>query len=149
MGTVHTMPVKPNPLDRYDSFRLFERCVVDQIAEIVSQHLYTRSYDRLPLSERVLVEGAALRAVRMAQAPWRAEAFKRATQALDRALAQSMGLASYALLSDADRIARARIGVQAVLSAQLGVLEVSDPFDGPGEAIRIYTAAEAEAKEIK
>lgn len=149
MAAIHPFTPKPDPtLEQYDNHRLYERCVVDQIAEIVSQHLYTKSYDRLPAPARVLVEGAALRAVRVAQAPWRAEAHRRATVALEHALAVDMG-AAFAALSPADRTARARNGVRAVLGALVGVLEVGDPFEGPGDAMRIYHAAEQEAKELR
>jgi hypothetical protein len=33
--------------------------------------------------------------------------------------------------------------------AAIAVLEVEDPFNGPGEAVRVYQAAEAEAREVR
>lgn len=149
MGAVHPFTPKPDhALERYDSYRLHERCIADYLAEILSQHLYTKSYDRLPTPERMAVEGSALRAVRMAQGPWRNEAYRRATLALERALTQEMG-ATFASLPATGRTVLARIGARAVFGALIGVLEVGDPFDGPGDAMRIYQAAEEEAKDIR
>lgn len=141
-------PVNADAHQRLRDFRLDERCGVDTVAQAISRHLYGRSYDDLPASVRVRVEGAALRAVRSPQGAWMAEALKRAHLNLDRAMAQEMG-PIYQMQAPAARQAQVRIAVQIVVSALLSVLEVEFPFSGAGEALPVYVAADAAAREVK
>jgi hypothetical protein len=131
----------PAQLVKLDERRRDERCVQDQIAEILSGHLYGKHYDELPADARIAVEGAAMRAIRAVQPAWRRVALERARTALSDALRAEMGR-DFAGYSDNRREALAIIGARAVLSAQIGIYEVADPFDGPGEALRIYRATE-------
>lgn len=140
-------PVPGSPQSRLDDFRLDERCAVDGIADAISFYLYGKAYDRLPVSVRTRVEGAALRAVRAPQAAWTSAAWMRAHKALDHAMTEAMGPV-FAMQAPAARQALARIGVASVLSALTGVFEVAEPFE-IGDALQIYDAATAAQREVR
>lgn len=144
----HRLAVSLSPLDRLDDIRADEKCGHDVIAEAISQHLYGRSYDTLPQANRTSVERAALRAIRGPQTAWMREALTRAYANLDRAMAAEMGM-GYAQQTKERRMALAYIGVEAVLAAFVGTLEIDNPFDGPGDVLRVYDAAQLEAKGIR
>lgn len=133
---------------RLDDLTREERCGQAAVAEAISLHLYGKHYDELPPSVRARVEGAALRALRSPQGAWQSEALKRAHLNLDRAIAQEMG-PTFGMLAPLQRQALARVGVQAVLAALLGVFEVSHPFNGSGDALKVYEAAAAAAQEVR
>jgi hypothetical protein len=143
------MPLSaPTALDRLDDFRRQERCAQDLIAEVISEHLYGRHYDKVPAAVTARIEAAALRAYRSVQPPWIIEAHQRAVRTLDQAMASAMGL-PYASQSHQRRSELARIGVQTVMAAFVGTFELANPFEGPVDALRIYAAAERHVKEVK
>lgn len=141
-------PLPGSPQQRLDDLRLEERCAVDAIAQSISRSLYGKDYDRLRPANRIRVEGAARRALRTPQGVWIAEATRKAHLALERAMAQEMGPV-FQMQAPEARQAQARIGVQAVLSALISVLELQNPFNGDGEALPIYEAAVAAAREVR
>lgn len=137
-----------NPLTRLDDYRTDEKSGTDSIADAVALHIYGRHYDDLPRELRIRVEGAARRALRSPLGPWMQEALTRAYRALDQAMRDEMG-ALYAQQSKERRQFLAVIAVQSVLSACLSVFELENPFEGNGQALRIYDAAAAEIRGVK
>lgn len=138
----------PTAHERLDNYRLDERCAADQIAEVISLHLYGKHYDEIPRDQRAKVEGAALHAIRAAQLTWNSEASARAIVALDQAMCSEMGL-PYAGQPLVRRQQLALIGATVVQAALTGTLDLSNPFNGPGEALRVYDAAAAQAQEVR
>lgn len=129
-----------SPLDRLDDYRRDEHCAQDLVAEAISQSLYQKSYDELPGRMRASVEAQALRALRSVQGAWMSEAWTRAIRSLDAAMANEMGMA-YAQQPIERRQALAYIGAQAVIAALVGTLELTNPFEGPVSALKVYDAA--------
>lgn len=134
--------------ERLDDFRKDERCGHDLVADAISLHLYGKHADELPREVRSRVERSALRALRGAQPAWQGEALKRAVLTHDRAMVEEMGRA-YAGQAPERRKALAYIAVHVVQAAFVGALEISDPFDGPGQAIKVYEAAQSDIREVK
>jgi len=51
------MPLSaPTALDRLDDFRREERCAQDLIAEVISERLYGRHYDKVPAPVQARIE---------------------------------------------------------------------------------------------
>lgn len=142
------MHMTVSPYHRLDELRREERYAHHQVADTVALWLYGRSSDDLPASVRTRVEGAALRALRAPQGAWMAVALQRAHVALDEAMAQEMGPV-YRMQAPAARQAQARIAVQIVVAAFIGTLELSNPFDGAGDALKVYDAADAAQREVR
>src|SRR5207253_4814957 len=101
-----------------------------------------------PALRRARVERAALRAVRSAQMAWDAESTKYSIVRLDRAMAVEMGM-TYAAQAIIRRQSLALIGVSAVECAQASVLEIEHPFDGPGDALKVYDKAAEDVRRIR
>jgi hypothetical protein len=135
-------------LARLDGYRLEERCAQDIVAEAIARKVYCRHYDELPRDLRIRVEGSALRAIRAPQSAWMREALTRAHLNLDRAMRDEMG-AVYASQKPERRLALSVMAVQAVIAALIGTLEVAEPFEGPGDALRTYDAAIVEIVEAR
>lgn len=137
-----------SPYQRLDDYRLEERTAQDSIATVISLHLYGRHADEIPIEQRIRVEGAAFRALRSPQAPWMQDALARAYRALDVAMGEAMG-ALYAQQTKERRMFLAVIAVQAVVGAFISTLELSNPFQGAGDALRVYDSADAAAREVR
>lgn len=144
------MSIRPvsSAIDRLDSFTLFERCAVDQIATVISRELYGRPYDEISRGARVKVEGAARHALRAPHTAWMKEARVRAYLALEGAMKEQMGR-EFATLPAPKRSTLAQIGVSVVLAAVVSALELERPFESPGAALRIYDEADAERKAVR
>lgn len=137
----------PDARERLDDYVEAEKNGADLVAIEISKHLYGRPYDELPPANRRRVEAMAVHAIRGSQLTWNTLAAERATAALDQAMCRELGM-PYAGQPFERRRRLAIIGMQIVDAGLRGVLDLEHPFDGPGQALKVYDKAEEECRQV-